>query len=89
MGSPIGDRTIIDIKVEKYKQIVPDNYIGRHVISLYDTYRPTATRGIYGEYMSICLYFVAAVNIFLLILLLLLRFCFDRALIIFIIYDLA
>ena len=32
---------------------------------------------------------VAAVNIFLLILLLLLRFCFDRALIIFIIYDLA
>ena len=35
--------------------------------------------------MSICLYVVAAVNIFLLILLLLLRFCFDRALIIFII----
>ena len=32
--------------------------------------------------MSICLYVVAAVNMFLLILLLLLRFCFDRALII-------
>ena len=41
------------------------------------------------EYMSICLYVVAAVNIFLLILLLLLRFSSDRALIIFIIYDLA
>ena len=24
-------------KVENYKQIVPDNYIGRHVISVYDT----------------------------------------------------
>ena len=38
--------------------------------------------------MSICLYVVAAVNIVLLIFLLLLRFCFDRALIIFNIYDL-
>ena len=28
---------IIDIKVEKYKLIVPDSYIGRHVISVYDT----------------------------------------------------
>ena len=32
---------IIDIKVEKYKQIVPDSYIGRHVISVYDTYTVT------------------------------------------------
>ena len=38
--------------------------------------------------MSIRLYVAAAVNIVLLILLLLLRFCFDRALIIFIIYNL-
>ena len=30
MESPIGDRNIRDIQVEKYKQIVPDNYIGRH-----------------------------------------------------------
>ena len=37
MESPIGDRNIIDIKVEKYKQIVPDSYIGRHVISVYNT----------------------------------------------------
>ena len=36
MESPIGDRNIIDIKVE-YKQIVPDSYNGRHVISVYDT----------------------------------------------------
>ena len=28
MKSPIGNRNIIDIKVEKYKQIIPDNYIG-------------------------------------------------------------
>ena len=41
MESPIGDRNIIDIKVEKYKQIVPDSYIGQHVISVYD--RPTCT----------------------------------------------
>ena len=38
--------------------------------------------------MSICMYVVAAVNIVLPILLLLLRFCFDSVLIIFIIYDL-
>ena len=37
MESPIEDRNIIDIKDEKYKQIVPDSYIGRHVISVYDT----------------------------------------------------
>ena len=37
MESPIGDRTIIGIRVEKYKQIVPYNYIGQHVISMYDT----------------------------------------------------
>ena len=37
MESPIGDRNMIDIKVEKYKEIVPDNYIDRHVISVYDT----------------------------------------------------
>ena len=37
MESPIGDRNIKDIKVEKYKQIVPDSYIGRHIISVYDT----------------------------------------------------
>ena len=37
MESAIGDRNIIDIKVEKYKQIVLDSYIGRHVISVYDT----------------------------------------------------
>ena len=28
---------IIDIKVEKYKLIVPDSYSGRYVISVYDT----------------------------------------------------
>ena len=33
----IGDPNIIDIKVEKYKQILTDNYIGGHVISVYDT----------------------------------------------------
>ena len=37
MESPIGNRNIIDIKVEKYKEIVPDSYIGQHVISVYDT----------------------------------------------------
>ena len=37
MESPIGDRNIIDIKVEQYKQIIPDNYIGRHATSDYDT----------------------------------------------------
>ena len=37
MESPIGNRNIIDRKVEKYKQIVPDNYISRHVISVYGT----------------------------------------------------
>ena len=31
------DRKIIGIKVEKYKQIIPDNYFGRHAISVYDT----------------------------------------------------
>ena len=41
MESPIGDRNIIELKVEKYKQIVPDSYIGRHVISVYDTYTVT------------------------------------------------
>ena len=39
MEYTIGDRNIIDIKVEKYKQIIPNNYIGRHVISVYDTCR--------------------------------------------------
>ena len=31
MESPIGDRNSIDIKVEKYKQIVPDSY---YIVSL-------------------------------------------------------
>ena len=25
------------IKIEKYKQIIPDNYFGRHAVSVYDT----------------------------------------------------
>ena len=37
MESLIGGRNIIDIKVEKYKQIVPDNYIGQHAILVSDT----------------------------------------------------
>ena len=37
MESPMGDRNIIDIQIEKYKQIEPYNYIGRHVILVYDT----------------------------------------------------
>ena len=27
---------MIGIKVEKYKQIIPDNYFDRHAISVYD-----------------------------------------------------
>ena len=37
MESPMGDRNMIDTQIEKYKQIVPDNYIGWHAISVYDT----------------------------------------------------
>ena len=37
MESPTGDRKIIDMKFEKYKQIIPDIFISLHAISGCDT----------------------------------------------------
>ena len=51
MGSPIGDHNIIDIKVEKYKQSIPDNCIGRHAISGYDTCTVTCYYGVDDKYV--------------------------------------
>ena len=46
MESPNGDRNIIDIKVEKYKQIISDNYFGRHAIPGCDTRRAVCCYGV-------------------------------------------
>ena len=42
LGISEWDRNIIGIKVDKYKQIIPDNYLGRQAISIYDVQLPVA-----------------------------------------------